>query len=157
MTYWGGETINIGDFCWHAERRRVARVAEIVEAPEGEERLGVSEAGVFLCENLFTEIPEMDLFIAQRFFEEEEISSLTGEELRLVSHLGQLAEKKAKSRFEHPVTYRVECLGNPLEITSPRSREWTVHLYDLQNTSGITYVVNENFSELKQVYPPSPL
>jgi hypothetical protein len=148
MKYESGQVIGVHDFCWHAERRKVGRVAEIVETEQGKEKYGVSEPGIFLSEDLSRENAEIDLFIAQQFFGEEEIEPLTEEERCLVEVLLKLAEQEAEKSFQRHISYRVECLDNPLENRHPRSRKWAVNFYDSQNLFGSSYIVSDDFSEL---------
>lgn len=151
MNYLNGRRIRKGDLCWHAERRQIAQVAEIIESLAAQEKYHESESGLFLCQDLSLRKPKIELFIAQRFFEEEEIEPLTDEERGLVESLLKLAGREAKKRFRHRVAYRAGCLDNPLENRPPRSREWTVNLYDPDNLSGTNYLVSDDFSELRQL------
>ena len=147
MKYFNGEKIQKEDFCWHAERRRIAQVAFVVESEKIGEDYGVSETGVFLCENLSEPFPQLDLFIGEQFFEEEEITPLTKEERVIVLKIKKTVSEGASKN----TPYSIQCIDNPLDIKPASDRKWIVQFYDSPNENEGKHLVCNDFGELKKL------
>lgn len=76
MRYTSGETVRVGDLCWHAEHRKIGLVSMVIETPKKQAEFGVSGSGIFICEDISSKRLKNELYIAERFLKKKSIDFL---------------------------------------------------------------------------------
>ena len=81
MTYPTGETIEAGQLVWINEGSQQAIIFQVIEDRDSLAGWGVEDIGIFVA---LSRPPTRDLFIGQRFFEDEGIGPVAPHEPQLL-------------------------------------------------------------------------